>query len=219
MAIKSVTATRMTMLNLKNQLKVAQRGHKLLKDKQDGLMQEFLDIVRKAKSMREEVEEALKTANAAFLEAQAIMPKSILRNTLAVPSQKLSLQVMTKNIMSVRIPKFTLQVSGNALGYGLLQTRGELDVAIKKFSKVFQLLLELAEIEKSAENLAFEIEKTRRRVNALEHRLIPDLTDTLKFIGMKLGETERSSIIQVMVIKNMIEAQEKAKQVRAAAAA
>jgi len=219
MAIKSVTATRMTMLGLKNQLKVAERGHKLLKDKQDGLMQEFLDIVRKAKSMREEVENALKEANAAFLEAQAIMPKSTLRNTLAVPSQKLSLKVTTKNIMSVRIPKFTLEITGNALGYGLVQTRGELDIAIKKFSKVFQILLELAEVEKSAENLAFEIEKTRRRVNALEHRLIPDLQDTLKFIGMKLGETERSSIIQVMVIKNMIEAQEQAKAARAAATA
>ncbi len=219
MAIKSVTATRMTMLGLKNQLKVAERGHKLLKDKQDGLMQEFLDIVRKAKSMREEVENALKEANAAFLEAQAIMPKSTLRNTLAVPSQKLSLQVSTKNIMSVRIPRFKLQITGNALGYGLVQTRGELDIAIKKFSKVFQILLELAEVEKSAENLAFEIEKTRRRVNALEHRLIPDLQDTLKFIGMKLSETERSSIIQVMVIKNMIEAQELAKATRAAATA
>ncbi len=216
MAIKSVTATRMTMLGLKNQLKVAERGHKLLKDKQDGLMQEFLDIVRKAKSMRENVEKALKEANSSFMEAQAIMPKSTLRNTLAVPSQKLSLHVSTKNIMSVRIPRFKLQITGNALGYGLVQTRGELDIAIKKFSKVFQLLLELAEVEKSAENLAFEIEKTRRRVNALEHRLIPDLKDTLKFIGMKLGETERSSIIQVMVIKNMIEAQEKAKQARAA---
>jgi V/A-type H+/Na+-transporting ATPase subunit D len=219
MAIKSVTATRMTMLSLKNQLKVAERGHKLLKDKQDGLMQEFLDIVRKAKSMREEVENALKEANAAFLEAQAIMPKSTMRNTLAVPSQKLSLKVTTKNIMSVRIPKFTLEITGNALGYGLVQTRGELDIAIKKFSKVFQLLLELAEVEKSAENLAFEIEKTRRRVNALEHRLIPDLQDTLKFIGMKLSETERSSIIQVMVIKNMIEAQEQAKAAKAAATA
>ena len=219
MAIKSVTATRMTMLGLKNQLKVAERGHKLLKDKQDGLMQEFLDIVRKAKSMREEVENALKEANAAFLEAQAIMPKSTMRNTLAVPSQKLSLKVTTKNIMSVRIPKFTLEITGNALGYGLVQTRGELDIAIKKFSKVFQLLLELAEVEKSAENLAFEIEKTRRRVNALEHRLIPDLQDTLKFIGMKLSETERSSIIQVMVIKNMIEAQEQAKAAKAAATA
>ncbi|MCF7812245.1 V-type ATP synthase subunit D [Candidatus Gracilibacteria bacterium] len=212
MAIKSVTATRMTMLNLKNQAKVARRGHKLLKDKQDGLMQEFLQIVRKAKQMRQDVEKSLQEANSAFLEAQAIMPKSILENTLSVPSQTLSLQVTTKNVMSVRIPKFELQSSGDALHYGFAQTRGELDIAIKKFSKVFQLLLELAEIEKSAENLAFEIEKTRRRVNALEHRLIPDLEDTLKYIAMKLTETERSAIVQVMAIKNLLEKQEKAKR-------
>ncbi|MCF7906212.1 V-type ATP synthase subunit D [Candidatus Gracilibacteria bacterium] len=212
MAIKNVTATRMTMLGLKNQSRVAQRGHKLLKDKQDGLMQEFLAIIRKAKELRVKVEEELRKANTAFLEAQAILSKSVLQNTLSVPSQKLILEVETKNVMSVRIPKFKLHTSGNALDYGLAQTRGELDVAIQKFSHVFEMLLELAEIEKSAENLAFEIEKTRRRVNALEHRLIPDLKDTLKFIGMKLAETERSSIIQVMVIKNMIEKQEKMKQ-------
>jgi V/A-type H+-transporting ATPase subunit D len=212
MAIKNVTATRMTMLGLKNQAKVAKRGHKLLKDKQDGLMQEFLKIVRRAKSMRQEVESALQKANAVFLEAQALMSKPVLENTLSVPSQKLSLSVSTKNVMSVRIPQFTLQTEGNVFHYGFAQTRGELDIALKKFTKVFELLLQLAEIEKSAENLAFEIEKTRRRVNALEHRLIPDLEDTLKFIGMKLAETERSAIVQVMAIKNLIEKQEKEKR-------
>jgi len=212
MAIKSVTATRMTLLGLKNQSKVAERGHKLLKDKQDGLMQEFLSIIRKAKDMRMEVEEALHEANKAFLRAQAIMPKAFLENTLSVPTQTMNLEVKTKTVMSVRIPQFTIQTSGNALHYGMLQTRGELDVAILNFSKVFELLIELAQIEKSAENLAFEIEKTRRRVNALEHRLIPDLKDTLKFIQMKLGETERSAVVQVMAIKNMLERQEKVKR-------
>lgn len=214
MAIKNVTATRMTMLNLKNQTKVAQRGHKLLKDKQDGLMQEFLSIVHKAKRLRLEVETALHGANASFLEAQALIPKAILENTLSVPSQTLSLSVKTKNVMSVKIPKFYLKTSGNPLHYGLTQTRGELDLSISKFAKVFKLLIELAEIEKSAENLALEIERTRRRVNALEHTLIPDLTDTLKFIRMKLGEEERSSIVQVMAIKNMIEKQEHEKALK-----
>lgn len=209
---QNVTATRMTLLGLKNQTKVAERGHKLLKDKQDGLMQEFLQIVHRAKSLRHEVEEAIRAANASFLLAQAAMPKSLLENTLSVPMQKLSLSVKTKNVMSVRIPIFSLKTTGNALNYGLVQSRGELDIAIKEFSKVFELLLQLAEIEKSAENLALEIEKTRRRVNALEHRLIPDLKESLKFVQMKLSEAERSAIIQVMAIKNMIEAQEKAKQ-------
>ncbi len=214
MAIKNVTATRMTMLGLKNQSSVAKRGHKLLKDKQDGLMQEFLAIVHKAKALRMEVEVAIKAANNSFLLAQASMPKEVLENVLSNPAQSLKLEVKTKNVMSVRIPVFQLKTEGNALHYGLAQTRGELDLAISEFAKVFTLLLELAEIEKAAENLALEIEKTRRRVNALEHRLIPDLEDTLKFIKMKLGEAERSAIVQVMAIKNMIEAQEAEAQMK-----
>jgi V/A-type H+-transporting ATPase subunit D len=208
MAIKNVTATRMTMLKLKQQAVVAKRGHKLLKDKQDGLMQEFLKIVRQAKDLRIEVEKALKEANAAFLNAQALMPKSFLKNALSVPTQKMSLEIETKNIMSVKIPVFNLNVEKGGSGYGFFQTRGELDIAIQQFSKVFEILIQLAEIEKSAENLAVEIEQTRRRVNALEYRLIPDLEDTLKFIKMKLGETERSAIVQVMAIKAMIERNE-----------
>ncbi len=208
MAIKNVTATRMTMLTLKKQATVAKRGHKLLKDKQDGLMQEFLKIIRKAKELRETVEDSLTEANNAFLEAQALLPKSFLQNALSVPSKKLSLEVDTKNIMSVRIPEFKLHTEEVGAGYGYFQTRAELDIAVSKFAKVLELLIELAEIEKSAENLAAEIEKTRRRVNALEHRMIPDLQDTLKFIKMKLGEAERSVIVQVMAIKAMIERKE-----------
>jgi len=208
MAIKNVTATRMTMLKLKQQAVVAKRGHKLLKDKQDGLMQEFLKIVRQAKDLRIEVEKALKEANAAFLNAQALMPKSFLKNALSVPTQKMSLEIETKNIMSVKIPVFNLNIEKGGSSYGFFQTRGELDIAIQQFSKVFEILIQLAEIEKSAENLAVEIEQTRRRVNALEYRLIPDLEDTLKFIKMKLGETERSAIVQVMAIKAMIERNE-----------
>jgi V/A-type H+-transporting ATPase subunit D len=211
MAIKNVTATRMTMLGLKDQLKVASRGHKLLKDKQDGLMQEFLKIIHTVKKLRENVEIELKKAYTSFLEAQALIPKAIIQNTLSEPTQKLSLSVETKNVMSVKIPQFKLKSEGNPLNYGLAQTRGELDISIQNFSKVFLLLLEIAEIEKSAENLAVEIEKTRRRVNALEYTLIPDLEDTLKFIKMKLGEEERSGIVQVMAIKAMIEKQEKEK--------
>lgn len=202
----------MSLLGLKNQTKVASRGHKLLKDKQDGLMQEFLRIVRRTKELRNTLEEAIRLANAAFLEAQAIMPKSFLENSLAIPAQKLSLEVHTKNVMSVKIPVFSLKTEGSGFGYGFYQTRGELDIAIREFMKVFELLIQVAEIEKAAENLSIEIEKTRRRVNALEYRLIPDLKDTLKFIKMKLGETERSAIVQVMAIKAMIERNEDAKQ-------
>ena len=210
MAIKNVTATRMTMLELKKQLTVAQRGHKLLKDKQDGLMQEFLKIVRQAKSLRLNVEEAIRLANTYFLQAQALMPKSFLQNALSIPMQEMTLAVETKNVMSVKIPIFKLQTKKSGFGYGMYQTKGELDIAIKKFSEVFELLIILAEVEKTAENLAVEIEKTRRRVNALEYTLIPDLNDTLRFIKMKLGEAERAAIVQVMAIKAMIERNEAA---------
>ena len=211
----------MTMLKLKQQAVVAKRGHKLLKDKQDGLMQAFLKIVRQAKDLRIEVEESLREANNAFLTAQSLMPKSFLNNALSVPTQKMSLEIQTKNIISVRIPIFNLNIEKGGSGYGFLQTRAELDIAIQQFSQVFEILIQLAEIEKSAENLAVEIEQTRRRVNALEYRLIPDVEDTLKFIKMKLGEAERSAIVQVMAIKAMIErneakamhAKKKAKQV------
>jgi V/A-type H+-transporting ATPase subunit D len=211
MAIKNVTATRMTLLELKNQVKVASRGHKLLKDKQDGLMKTFLEIVRAAKDLRGQVEGALKEANASFLEAQAIMPKSFMLNALAVPTQKVSLEVTTRNVMSVKIPDFVLHTEGHPFGYGMNQTRGELDIAIKKFSEVFELMIRMAEIEKQAENLALEIEKTRRRVNALEHRLIPDLEDTLRYVKLQLGEAERAGIVQIMAIKNMIEESDKKK--------
>lgn len=211
MAIKNVTATRMTMLGLKNQAVVAARGHKLLKDKQDGLMGEFLAIIHKAKKIRTQFEAELQKVNMAFLLAQSHLDKAYIENILSTPSQKLTLSVKTRNIMSTKIPVFELKVEGDALNYDMVQTRTELDIAIKQFSKAFQILLELSEIEKAAENLAFEIEKTRRRVNALEHRLIPDLKDTLKFIKMKLDEAERSTIVQVMAIKEMIEKQEKQK--------
>ncbi len=212
MAIKNVTATRMSLLGLKNQSKVAQRGHKLLKDKQDGLMQEFLKIVGRAKALRLQIEQAIRAANESFLLAQSQMPKAFLKNTLSVPAQKIELGIKTKNVMSVKIPQFSIKTSGSPLHYGLFQSRGELDIAIKKFAKVFEILVQLAEIEKSAENLAIEIEKTRRRVNALEHMLIPDLQDTLKFVQMKLDESERSAIVQVMAIKNLIEKQEAAQR-------
>ncbi len=209
MSNQNVTATRMTLLHLKNQTAVAQRGHKLLKDKQDGLMQEFLKIIHRAKALRLEIQTNLQSAQSAFLHTQTVLPKAFLRNILLTSYQKLELSVQTKNVMSVKIPKFKLETTGSPYGYGLAQTRGELDITIVLFFKVFKQLIELAEIESSAENLAVEIEKTRRRVNALEHQLIPDLQKSLKLVKMKLVENERSSIVQVMIVKNMIEKAEK----------
>jgi V/A-type H+-transporting ATPase subunit D len=207
MAILNVNPTRMEMLGLKKKIKSAKRGHKLLKDKQDGLMQKFMEIIREAKRMRLEVEEKLGAAFKNFIRANSIMEEDFLEGALLFSTAIMELSVKTKNVMSVRIPQFKLKKEGEAINYGYLQTSGELDMALQSFQDVFPLLIELAEIEKSAEALADELEKTRRRVNALEYRMIPDLEDTIKFISMKLGEMERGAVINTMIVKAKIEAQ------------
>ena len=197
----------MALLGLKKKIKSAKRGHKLLKDKQDGLMQKFMEIIREAKKMREEVEEKLGAAFKNFIRAGSLMSEEFVEGALLYSTAKTELTVKTKNVMSVRIPQFKLETSGDVITYGYLQTSGELDMSLQSFQDVFPLLIALAEVEKSAEALADELEKTRRRVNALEYRMIPDLEDTIKFIQMKLGEMERGSIINTMVVKAKIEAQ------------
>lgn len=206
MAILNVNPTRMALLNLKKSIKGAQRGHKLLKDKQDGLMQKFMEVIREAKAVREEVEEKLGAAFKNFIRASSLMEEEFMEGALLYSTAKTSLEVKTKNVMSVRIPQFKLKTEGEVVNYGFLNTSGELDIALQAFQDAFPLLIKLAEIEKSAEALADELEKTRRRVNALEYRMIPDLKDTIKFIQMKLGEMERGSIINTMVVKAKIQA-------------
>jgi len=208
MALLNINPTRMEMLGLKKKIKSAKRGHKLLKDKQDGLMKKFMDIIREAKRLREEVEEKLGAAFKNFIRAGSIMEEEFLEGALLFSTAKTELTVKTKNVMSVRIPQFTLKQEGEAINYGYLQTSGELDMALQSFQDVFPLLIQLAEIEKSAEALAEELQKTRRRVNALEYRMIPDLEDTIKFIKMKLGEMERGGIVNTMIVKAKINAAE-----------
>ena len=212
MAKLNVKPTRMELLNLKKQEKTAKRGHKLLKDKQDGLMQKFMEIIKEARDLRTNVEEKLVAAFKNFMQASSQMYPEMLENALMYPSAKVSLDVDIKNVMSVRIPQFKLEQEGNVLNYGYLQTSGELDMALDAFQEVLPLLIKLAEIERQAERLAEETEKTRRRVNALEYMLIPNLKETIKFISMKLNEAERSAITGVMRIKaSMEEAEAKAK--------
>ena len=195
------------MLGLKKKIKSAKRGHKLLKDKQDGLMQKFMEIIKEAKRLREEVEEKLGKAFKNFIKASSLMPNEFLEGALLYSTAKTELEVKTKNVMSVRIPEFKLKTEGDVITYGYLQTSGELDMSLKSMQDIFPLLIELAQIEKSAEAIADELEKTRRRVNALEYRMIPDLEDTIKFIQMKLGEMERGAITNTMIVKAKIEAQ------------
>ena len=204
MAKLDVKPTRMELLKLKIQLKAAVRGHKLLKDKQDGLMQQFMEIIREAKTLRRDIEEKLEKAFKSFLFGSAKTMPKMLESALTFNSANLSLDVATKNVMSVHIPFFKQKLDGNILSYGFNQTSSELDSSLKAFQEVLPDLIKLAQIEKQAERLAEETAKPRRRVNALEHNRIPSLKETIKFISMKLEEGERSAIVGVMMIKSKV---------------
>lgn len=197
----------MALMDLKRRAKSAQRGHKLLKDKQDGLMQQFMAIIKEAKALREKVEADLGEAFKTFLLASAWLSDAQLSNALSSPQATIELGVETKNVMSVRIPQFTIKKEGNIKTYGFEGTNALLDSAIEKFDELFEILIQLAQIEKQAEAMAIELETTRRRVNALEHKMIPDLQETVKYIRLKLDEAERSAIIGTMKVKASLEAQ------------
>ena len=169
-------------------------------------MKTFMEIIREAKSVRKDVEKEISHAFKSFMQASSMMLPQILESALLFPSAKVELEVETKNVMSVHIPYFNLKQEGDILNYGYLQTSAELDVSLKSFQEIFPTLIKLAEIEKQAEQLAVELETTRRRVNALEYKMIPDIEDTVKFITMKLAETERASKVSTMRVKAMIEA-------------
>lgn len=208
MAQQRVNPTRMELTRLKKRLKTAMRGHKLLKDKLDELMKQFLDIVRQNKEMREIVEKGLSDANASFLMARALMSGEAMEEALMYPKQAVSLAVGTKNIMSVEVPDFQFQTASddpsNNYAYGFANTSGELDDAIGLLSGTLSDMLALAQLEKSAQMLSVEIEKTRRRVNALEYVMIPNLTANIKMITMKLDENERGNLTRLMKVKDMM---------------
>ena len=197
-------------MDLKRRTKAAERGHKLLKDKQDGLMQQFMAIIRDARRLRTEVEKELGDAFRSFLLAASWMSEAEMENALSSPQATMELSVETKSVMSVKIPFFALKREGRIKTYGLATTNALLDEAIDAFDKAFDLLIQLAQIEKQAENMAIELETTRRRVNALQHKMIPDLRDTVKYIRMKLDEMERSGIITTMKVKAQLNAKEAA---------
>lgn len=198
----------MELTRLKKKLVTAVRGHKLLKDKRDELMRQFLDKVRENKALREEVETALVSANQNFMLARAGMPDEMLNTALLAPKQELTISAGTQNVMSVEIPDFDFKTrtpdQNDMYSYGFAFTTGDLDNAILSLSEVFPKMLKLAEVEKSCQLMAAEIEKTRRRVNALEHVMIPELQTNIKYITMKLDENERSTQIRLMKVKDMM---------------
>jgi V/A-type H+-transporting ATPase subunit D len=208
MARMNVSPTRMVLTGLKKRLKTAQRGHKLLKDKRDELMKRFLEIVRENKQLREEVEEKLNIVNSKFVMARAVMNSELLEEALMFPKQHVELTASTRNIMSVDVPVLEFKADMNGEGdiypYGFANTSAELDGAIATLSELAPKLLKLAELEKSAQLMADEIEKTRRRVNALEYVLIPNLEETIRFIVMKLDENERGNLTRLMKVKDMV---------------
>ena len=208
MAILNVNPTRMELTNLKRKLVTARRGHKLLKDKRDELMRRFLDLVRENKKLRIEVEEGIKQANAAMSVARCVMSDKALDVALMLPTQEMSLEVGEKNVMSVMIPVFDVRFKtadeNDIYSYGFAETSGDLDTAVKALSDIMPKMIRLAEIEKSCRLMADEIEKTRRRVNALEHVMIPQYEETIKYISMKLDENERSTTTRLMKVKDMM---------------
>ncbi|WP_322182856.1 V-type ATP synthase subunit D [Neglectibacter caecimuris] len=211
MAGTQVNPTRMELTRLKKKLVTATKGHKLLKDKRDELMRQFLEKVRENKALRERVELGIQAANKNFLLARAGMQDEVLNTALLAPKQKVSLESGVENVMSVEIPKFTFKTrtpdENDMFSYGFAFTSSDLDDAIQSLADIFPDMLKLAECEKSCQLMAAEIEKTRRRVNALEHVMIPDLQRNIKYITMKLDENERSTQIRLMKVKDMMLAQ------------
>ena len=213
MAKLNVNPTRMELSRLKIRLKTAVRGHKLLKDKQDELMRQFIDMIKKNKKLRERVEGMLQNSFKDFLLLRGVMSDEMLENAIAYPKEKIGVEVKKKNIMSVNVPQMTFvkENEGNQgmiYPYGYAQTSADLDDAIDGLSSVMDNLLELAEVEKACQLMADEVEKTRRRVNALEYMTIPQLKETIRFIQMKLDENERGSITRLMKVKDMMSKKE-----------
>ena len=200
----NVNPNRMELSRLKRLLVVAKRGHKLLKDKQDALVKEFLVRARAVYELRPEVERELNDCYGGFLMARAQTLPQMLEQTLMAAGGDLRVEVEYKNVMSVRVPEYVLPEQRAELGYGLATSPGSLDVALEKFLKVMPKLVHLAAEEKAVRSMALEIERTRRRVNALEHVMIPSYTEAIRSISMKLEEMERSTLSRLMVIKEIV---------------
>ena len=208
MAATQVNPTRMELTRLKKKLVTATKGHKLLKDKRDELMRQFLDLVRENMALRQKVEAGILSANKNFVIAKAGMSEQILNTALMSPKQEVYLEASKKNVMSVDIPVFKTRTrtadANDIYSYGFAFTSGDLDDAVKSLADILPDMLRLAEVEKSCQLMAAEIEKTRRRVNALDHVIIPETQENIKYITMKLDENERSTQIRLMKVKDMM---------------
>ena len=203
-----VNPTRQELTRLKTRLRTSIRGHKLLKDKRDELMKQFMDVVRENRALRAKVEEGLTRAHGAFTVASALMSPEAMEQALLYPKQSVELELSFRNVMSVNVPEYHFQTKnddpGEVYPYGFAATSGELDTAVDALAQVFEDMLRLAQMEKSAQLLSEEIQKTRRRVNALEYVKIPQMEEAIKYITMKLDENERAATIRLMKVKDML---------------
>lgn len=209
MAVLNVNLTRIESINMKKSLKTAQKGHKLLKDKLDELIKKLLDLVRQNQELRKKTDEGLQKAYQNFMLAKAVIGEEYIEEALIIPKKSVSIDIGETSVMSVKIPKYHFsenlqEDTSNKALYGFAYTTSELDKAIESFSEVSKFLLELAQNEKAIELISAEIEKTRRRVNAIENVTIPNYIDTIKYIGLKLSEDERASTSRLMKIKEML---------------
>ncbi|WP_040212200.1 V-type ATP synthase subunit D [Clostridium polynesiense] len=210
MAKLNVNPTRMELTRLKKRLATATRGHKLLKDKQDELMRQFISMIKHNNKLRKSVEDELQASLKDFVMARAVMSSEFLEEAIAMPKEHITVEVSKKNIMSVNVPvmNFIRKLEGDEgsiYPYGFANTSSDLDDAIRKLYDILPRLLELAEVEKACQLMSDEIEKTRRRVNALEYMTIPQLEETIKYIRMKMDENERGALTRLMKVKTLIE--------------
>lgn len=204
----TINPTRMELTRLKGRLRTAQRGHKLLKDKRDELMKQFMEMVRENRALRRRVEEQLMRAQSSFTVAAAVMSPEMLEQSLLYPKQSVELGMTFQNVMSVDVPRYQFKTKsqdpGEVYPYGFAQTSGELDDALQALNRVYSDLLELAQAEKTVQLLAQDIERTRRRVNALEYVVIPENQRNIRYITMKLEENERGNTTRLMKVKDMV---------------
>jgi len=200
-----VSANRMQLMRLKKRLKLAVKGHKLLKDKQDQLVREFFSIIYDYKKLRKEIEKQIIDAYASFINARSLTSDDSIENAFFIPLKSVSLEAKFKNVMSVKVPKFEIKINEpEKSSFSKVNLSVEMDNAIKIFENIAKRLIELAELEKEVKDIAREIELTRRRVNALEYVLIPDLQEAIKFVNMKINEMERGNLVRIMKIKDIV---------------
>ena len=205
MAQLQVKPTRMELTNLKKKRKVAARGHKLMKDKRDEMVRRFIASARRNKELREQVEQKLSAAMGQFVLARAEMSGEAIEEALAYPARPATVSVDTQHVLSLKMPKLSLETSDTFdYPYGFMNTSAELDSAVAAFAEVLPMLIELAEVEKICNSLADEIEKTRRRVNALEYVMIPQFDEAIREIKMKLDENDRGNTTRLMKTKEML---------------